>query len=73
MLASMNAWTDQFIDRLEELFSQRGVPAVPLSDDGAEFISQAVMTWTATDSMVIPPAWPYMVLWVCRFIQRQIA
>lgn len=52
---------DRFIEHLEALIAQRGAQAVWRSDNGPEFISEAVMHGAAnrTTSSYIPPGQPW--------------
>ncbi len=60
-LVERSITADRFIDHLEALIAQRGAPAVLRSDNGPEFISDAVLTWAAdrTALSYIPPGQPW--------------
>jgi len=56
-LVERSITANRFIDHLEDLIAQRGAPAVLRSDNGPEFIAQAVTNWAAnqTELSYIPP------------------
>ena len=60
-LVERSITADRFIDHLEELIVQRGAPVVLRSDNGPEFISQAVTNWAANRTALsyIPPGQPW--------------
>lgn len=60
-LVERSITADRFIDHLEELVAVRGVSAVLRSDNGPEFISDAVADWAGerTGLSYIPPSQPW--------------
>jgi transposase InsO family protein len=52
---------DRVVDHLQHLVAQRGAPAVLRSDNGPEFIAQAIADWagTRTGLPYIPPGSPW--------------
>jgi putative transposase len=71
-LVERSITTDRFIDQLEALVTQRGHPAVLRSDNGPEFISQAMAQWagTRTGLAYIPPGSPWCNGYVESFNSR---
>ena len=71
-LVERSITADRFIEHLEELVAVRGVPAVLRSDNGPEFISDAVADWagTRTGLSYIPPGEPWRNGYVESFNSR---
>src|SRR5699024_12870245 len=74
-LVERSITADRFIVQLEELIVQRGAPVVLRSDNGPEFISQAVTNWAANRTALsyIPPGQPWHNGYVESFNARACA
>lgn len=59
-LVERSITADRLIDQLDDLVAERGAPSVLRSDNGPEFISEAMADWAGTDTGLyyIPPGSP---------------
>lgn len=71
-LVERSITAERFITRLEELVAERGAPMVLRSDNGPEFISDALADWagTRTGFSYIPPGQPWRNGYVESFNSR---
>ena len=71
-LVERSITADRLTDHLEDLVALHGPPAVLRSDNGPEFISQAIADWagTRTGLFYIPPGSPWLNGYVESFNSR---